>query len=369
MLMLERQKIIRIALWLSVMLITAFLTIIFTPFSSHKHVNRLNSNQSLSSQISDRHPKTSLPSNETNLADRAPAANASLIVPIYLSQTHEIARVPIEQYVSGVVAAEMPPEFSLEALKAQAIAARTYIIRRVVQHDYSGMPVKGAWVTDTVAHQAYLTNLQLQKNWGAEKYTTNMVKINQAVHATENLIITYADEPINATFFSTSNGYTENSEDYWGVYEPYLRSVSSPWDVKLSPKFKNTVQMPVKQFLTKLGLQATRAMSEAIPASISNKSKTAVELSQGHRIAKMRIAGKPFTGKDIRERLSLSSSDFTWLIKGSNIEITSTGSGHGVGMSQWGANGMALEGYKADSIIKHYYTGTEIQSDLKYMKL
>ena len=93
---------------------------------------------------------------------------SSLVVSIYLSQQQKIARVPLEQYIAGVVAAEMPVNFELEALKAQAIAARTYIVRRIVNHDLSGMPVKGAEVTDTVAHQAYLTDQQLEKNWGKE---------------------------------------------------------------------------------------------------------------------------------------------------------------------------------------------------------
>jgi stage II sporulation protein D len=294
----------------------------------------------------------------SKLTKQQEAVLSSFIVPIYLSQKQDIARVPLEKYIAGVVAAEMPVTFELEALKAQAIAARTYIVRRMVNRDRSGMPVKDAWVTDTVAHQAYLTEQQLKKNWG-KAYQPNMTRINQAVTESQGLVITYDNKPINATYFSTSNGYTENSEDYWGVYEPYLRSVPSPWDSKISPIFAKTVQMTLKQFMSKLGLTQS-----TIPVSLSTFPK--IQLTQGQRVSKINIAGKLFTGKEIRERLALSSSAFTWERSGDTVEIKTLGSGHGVGMSQWGANGMAREGKSAEEILLYYYKGIEIQSALNF---
>lgn len=358
----DRQLKIRIAVWLSVMVFTALITIGAARITGSKHSNKPSTQQtSISGAIQPAH-------NNNLLAATSQSEQSSLVVSIYLTKQLEIARVPLEKYVAGVVAAEMPVSFELEALKAQAMAARTYIVRRIVNHDFSGMPVSNAAVTDTVAHQAYLTEAQLQKSWGKTSFKTNMDKINQAVNETQGLILTYENKPINATYFSTSNGYTENSEDYWGVYEPYLRSVPSPWDRKISPKFSTTIQMTLKQFITKLGLRSAKATDNAIPASLSIGNNRNIQLSQGHRITTIRIAGKLYTGKEIRERLSLSSSSFTWKKSNDKVELTTLGSGHGVGMSQWGANGMALEGTSAKDIVQYYYRGIEIQSVLKFTR-
>jgi stage II sporulation protein D len=354
MLTIQHQVKMRIAIWLGVMLFTAMITISVAKMTENKH-----------NKVIKGHSQTAAADNSKAASANASSSIASqlyqssLVVSIYLSQQQKIARVPLEQYIAGVVAAEMPVNFELEALKAQAIAARTYIVRRIVSHDLSGMPLNGAEVTDTVAHQAYLTDQQLIKNWGKDKFQSNMDKINQAVNETRGLIITFANQPINATYFSTSNGYTENSEDYWGVYEPYLRSVSSPWDRKISPIYSSIVQIPVKLFLQKLGLANSKSTDNAIPVSLSTNS---TQLSQGHRISSINIAGKSFTGKEIRERLALASSSFTWLKNGNTMEIKTLGSGHGVGMSQWGANGMAQEGKTAQAILQYYYKGIEIQS-------
>jgi stage II sporulation protein D len=354
MLTIQRQAKIRIAVWLALMIFTTLITISVARKIENKHNYAIKSHSQ--SAAAD---KSKAASANTSSSAFSQLYQSSLIVSIYLSQQEKVARVPLEQYIAGVVAAEMPVNFELEALKAQAIAARTYIVRRIIDHDLSGMPMKGAEVTDTVAHQAYLTEQQLEKSWGQKNFLTNMAKINQAVSETQGLIITFANQPINATYFSTSNGYTENSEDYWGVYEPYLRSVSSPWDRTISPIYSSTIQMPVNLFLQKLGLANSKTTNNAIPASLSTNSTL---LSQGHRISSIRIAGKSFSGKEIRERLSLASSSFTWQKKGNTMEIKTLGSGHGVGMSQWGANGMAQEGKTAQDILQYYYKGIEIQS-------
>jgi stage II sporulation protein D len=288
-------------------------------------------------------------------SEAAVQAVAPIVVPIYLTKQAKVETLPLEAYVTGVVAAEMPIEFEIEALKAQAMAARTYIVRRIVDQDYSNVPVKNALVTDTVAHQVFLTKDQLLAKWGAEYYPSNMEKINRAVSETKDLILTYAHKPINATFFSTSNGYTENSEDYWGEYIPYLRSVASPWDQSLSPRFNETLTFTTKDFFAKLG------MTPIVPASTGNKAIKVLDVSEGHRIKKISIAGKILTGKEVRERLGLNSSQFQWNFEGSRIEITTTGYGHGVGMSQWGADGMARAGETAAEIVKHYYTGIAIE--------
>ncbi|AEI38723.1 stage II sporulation protein D [Paenibacillus mucilaginosus] len=287
-------------------------------------------------------------------ASTQPEAGDAPLIPVYLSKSKSTDRIPLETYVRGVVAAEMPAEFEPEALKAQALAARTYIIRRMLAGDRTGVPAGEALVTDTIAHQAYISDEELGQRWGAD-YARVRDKLNRAVEETKDTILTYEGQPIEASFFSTSNGYTENSEDYWNVKIPYLRSVASPWDAKLSPRYKETVRFSDKELQTRLGLPA------AIPATTgASRGLKVLERSQGRRILKLSAGGKQFTGREVREKLGLNSSGFQWSYRDGAWEITTFGYGHGVGMSQWGAQGMALEGRKAEEIVKHYYTGVEL---------
>ncbi|UJF33263.1 stage II sporulation protein D [Paenibacillus hexagrammi] len=280
-----------------------------------------------------------------------------LMIPVYLTKKEAVETVPLEQYVKGVLAAEMPVEFELEALKAQAMAARTYVVRRVLDKDTSNVPVSDALVTDTTSHQAYLNEQELREQWGSA-YENNMAKIDRAVTETKDLILTYEHKPINATFFSTSNGYTENSEDYWDGVIPYLRSKPSPWDIKLSPKYKETLTLSYKTVLQKLELPSISKTS-----GIKVQQQTA-----GHRIKTVTIGGKSFSGREVREKLGLASSQFDWKWVGSQIEFTTYGYGHGVGLSQWGANGMAKEGKSAADIVTYYYTGISIEKAANFVK-
>lgn len=292
-------------------------------------------------------PSGTLPSSTTE---------SPLLIPVYLSKQHKVESVPLEDYVRGVVAAEMPADFELEAMKAQAMAARTYMVRRILDKDFSNVPVKDAWVTDTISHQAYLSEEELKKKQSdSPSFALNLGKINQAVRETKDLILTYEGKPINATFFSTSNGFTENSEDYWGVPTPYLRSVPSPWDIKLSPRYKETVKLPYKEVLQKLGVTSISASTG------KSTSMKVLNWTAGHRIKSVAIGGKTFTGKEVRERLGLNSSQFQWTWRGNELEVTTFGYGHGVGMSQWGANGMAQEGKSAQDIVTYYYQGISIE--------
>lgn len=284
-----------------------------------------------------------------------PVSSPPIIVPVYLSGENKVDRIQLEDYVRGVVAAEMPAEFEPEALKAQALAARTYIVRRWLAGDRSNVPVQEAIVTDTITHQAYQTDEKLRERWGDQDYETYYDKLEEAVQETEGLILTYENEPIEASFFSTSNGRTENSEDYWEQSIPYLRSVDSPWDKEIAPKYKETINLTKTQIVRALGISSSLS-AESLVSGL-----TIMEYSEGGRIKSLKVGGQLFTGKEVREKLQLNSSQFQWRADGSNVEITTFGYGHGVGMSQWGANGMAKEGRKAEEIVKHYYTGIEIQ--------
>ncbi|WP_052339840.1 stage II sporulation protein D, partial [Gorillibacterium massiliense] len=294
---------------------------------------------------------------ELLLADTSPAVT----VPVYLTAQQQIDKIPLEEYVRGVVAAEMPIQFEMEALKAQALAARTYIVRRIALKDFSGVPNSEAWVTDSVQHQAFMTETQMKQKWPGTQYASNLDKLNRAVNATRGKILTYGGEPINAVFFSTSNGYTENSDEYWSDSEPYLRSVASPWD-KSSPEYKTTVTFTNWEFVEKLGLAGIRS-----PSSIIAKMKI-LGYTAGHRVDKVKIANTTLTGREVRERLGLRSSQFQVKVNGSSITVTTFGYGHGVGMSQWGANGMAKEGATAQEIVKYYYQGIDISDQAPYLQ-
>ncbi|PGY12575.1 stage II sporulation protein D [Bacillus sp. AFS031507] len=290
---------------------------------------------------------TKTPAKETKAVPTS--SDPAVEVAVFRTSKSQIENVQLEDYLVGVVSAEMPTEFKEEALKAQALTARTYIVKRLLSKDTLGVP-KGAQVTDTQIHQVYMNDDELRREWGME-YDAKRKKVLNAVRATAGQILAYDGEPIDALFFSTSNGYTENSEDYWAGNIPYLRSVSSPWD-KNSPKFNSQKVMTVHQFEARLGVKL---------GSGSTIGKI-VDRTEGKRVGKVEFNGKVLSGRDIRDKLNLRSSDFAWKRKGDNIVITTKGFGHGVGMSQYGANGMAMEGKNYKEIVKHYYQGVEITS-------
>ncbi|MYL34241.1 stage II sporulation protein D [Pontibacillus yanchengensis] len=274
------------------------------------------------------------------------AEGSSLDVAVLRSSSNQVDEVPLEVYVSRVVASEMPADFELEALKAQALAARTYIVRYLTNE--KATLEGGAHVTDTIKHQVYKNDEELRTIWGTD-YDWKMNKIEQAVAKTQGEVLTYKEEPIFAAFFSTSNGYTENSEDYWPNEFPYLRSVESPWDAE-SPKYMD--QKVFTKTEIEAGLQVSVSADEPI---LSNVKKT-----ESERVSEVTVGGKTFTGREIREALDLKSSDFTVKYKNDHIIFTTKGYGHGVGMSQYGANGMAQEGKTYEEILSHYYQGIAI---------
>ncbi|AKS39600.1 stage II sporulation protein D [Anoxybacillus gonensis] len=268
-------------------------------------------------------------------------------VAVYRSKEKKVERLPLEQYVVGVVAAEMPAEFEMEALKAQALTARTYIVKQLMHNQPIQLP-EGANVTDTVMHQVYYNDEQLKERWGIS-YEWKIKKIKEAVEATRGQILTYNNEPIEAAFFSTSNGYTENSEAYWQNAFPYLTSVESPWDAQ-SPKFYEQVTLSVREFEQRLGVKLPKDGSVG----------KVLARTPGKRVALVDINGKQLTGREVREKLQLKSTDFTWTRQGNNIVVTTKGYGHGVGMSQYGANFLAKQGKTYKEIVQYYYRGVQI---------
>lgn len=283
------------------------------------------------------------------------------LIHVFRAKERRVIQVPLETYIRGVVAAEMPADFQVEALKAQALAARTYIANRLITGDYSDVEAmdpraKGAYVSDTVQHQVFESDEQLKAKWGAE-YKEKVSRVNQAVHETSGKVILYDGKPIYAAFFSTSNGRTEDSEDYFMHPYPYLRSVSSPWD-KESPKFTDKKGMPINEAIQRIEKKVGKKIARS--ATTGEDWMKVTERTAGGQVGKVKIGDQTVSGRQVREALDLASADFSWDIQQGNITFETRGYGHGVGMSQWGANLMAEQGKKAEEIIKHYYQGVRI---------
>lgn len=265
-------------------------------------------------------------------------------VRIKRQKTGNIDEVPLEEYVVGVLAGEMPVSFELEALKAQAVAARTYVMKKMVDNynnDYD--------ILDTPQNQMYVDTKTLKNKWG-KKYEDYINKLKKAVLETTGEYLTYKDKVIDALFFSTSVGATENSEEVFTNVLPYLRSVDSSWDAEVSPVFKEDNSFTLKQFYNQLGLSYSEEL----------KIETIQTTSTG-RIKKIKINGTQFDGATIKNKLNIRSNYFEINQDGQEILVTTKGYGHGVGMSQYGAQAMALKNYTYDEILNHYYQDIKIK--------
>ena len=264
-----------------------------------------------------------------------------IIIRLLDESTNEITNINLEDYIIGVVAAEMPASFELEALKAQAVAARTFAMYKKETRNLDYDLIKG------VKDQAYKDNKTLLAQWKVN-FFTNYLKIRQAVEETQGQVLTYNGEVINAFYFSMSNGYTENCELVFAQDLPYLNSVSSKWDNESLNNYSYTINFSKEDFCSSLGITCDSVEIQDITRSDSN------------RVLTITINNQTFKGTEIRSKLGLRSTDFDIVINESGVTITTRGYGHGVGMSQYGANGMAKEGYSYEEIVKYYYQNTEI---------
>lgn len=267
------------------------------------------------------------------------------IIRVKDEKTGIINEVPFEDYIKGVVAGEMPATFELEALKAQAVASRSYAM-----YQMTATKDKEYDVLNTTANQVYLTDQELKENW-KEEYPEKINKIKEAINETSGEYLTYEGKVINAMFFSTSVGATENSEEVFVSALPYLRSVDSKWD-EASPAYTDTYTFTLEEFYKKLNLQ----YNQTLTIEVTSKTSTG-------RTRTLKINGTEINGRDLATKLNLRSNYFDIVQNENNVTITTKGFGHGVGMSQYGANGMAKEGYKYDQILKHYYQNTEIKKN------
>jgi len=275
---------------------------------------------------------------EKNLQNQNSLANNETKQMISIKRSNgTILYLELEEYLIGVVGAEMPASFHIEALKAQAIAARTYALKALENNTI---------LTDSTSTQVYKDNNELKAMW-KNNYATYYNKIKQAVSSTKGNVMTYNGKLINAFYHSTSNGYTEDSTTVFGTY-PYLKSVESLVDEKVASYLK-TITLSYEEISNKLGIPVT------------SLSTITTEKNNSNRINKIRIDNNTYDGIKFRTLLGLRSTDFEITLKEKEIAITTRGYGHGVGMSQYGANEYAKLGMNAEEILKHYYTGITIK--------
>ena len=292
-------------------------------------------------------PVKTVVTSTTPTATPAPAKTTSVEVPkvvkdttIKLSTNGVVSTMNLEDYVIGVVASEMPVTFQPEALKAQAIAARTFAMKKTSQ---------GVILLNSTSNQVYKSESQLKKLWGSS-YTTNYNKIKSAVNSTKGLVIKYNGKYIDALYFSMSNSKTEMPKYVWGSNLPYLQSVSSNWDTKVKG-FQVSTNITYATLSSKLGKTISK----------NTEFKILSETVSG-RVENIKIGDSTYSGVKLRSLLGLRSTDFSIVKIDTGITVTTKGEGHGVGMSQNGANEAAKEGYTYNKILKHYYTGVDIIS-------
>lgn len=282
---------------------------------------------------------------------------ADLPVWLYIPASQKLTELPLSEYLVGVVAAEMGPEFAAEALKAQMVAARTLTVRRMRQFGGAGCPLHPrADVCGVPEHdQAYLDPAAMTEKLGilaAHRYRQRLI---QAEAETRGLILTYDGAPIDAQYHATSGKYTEDAGAVWGQPLPYLRPVPDPLGQQ-APGYTETTAFTPGELARLLGLKEV-----AVPAGTGALPLGILERTPGQRVARLQVGGTVIAGTEFRRRLGLRSTDFTIRREDGKILITTYGYGHGVGMSQWGAEGMARAGYRYQTILAHYYRGARLE--------
>jgi stage II sporulation protein D len=257
----------------------------------------------------------------------------------------------LDEYLWGVLAGELPPTFPPEALKAQAVAARTFAMYKL-EHPPEDGRHPGAALCDDPAHcQVYLPRGEAMAQWGnsGESYAA---ALDKALSETDGLIMAFDGHPIMAAYHSTSSGKTERAADVWGQDVPYLQSVDSPGE-RDAPRYQARSEVTKDEFWNALRALYPDIAESETPIGTVTRSKAGGVLS-------IEISGTPVTGPDIRRLFSLNSTNFTAALVGDTFRFDTLGYGHGVGLSQYGARAMALEGRSCADILRWYYPGAEL---------
>lgn len=281
-------------------------------------------------------------------------------IKVKITDTGEIREMTVNEYLVGVLPAEMPPDYEEEALKAQAVVARTYLYQKMSNNSH-----KDVDICDNPSHcQAYYSYNKLMNAWEKTKHYDKQTrskyyeKIKKVVKDTENIVVTYDGEYIKAFFHACSAGKTEDVSAIWGEVEiPYLKAVESIED-KNYKNYSSQVKLTKKQIVDKI--------NEKLDKKCSNKNETKdfikiVEYTKSGRVKYIEIGGEKYKATELRTALDLRSTNFTIEEDTEKIIFNVKGNGHGVGMSQVGADYLAKEGKNYEDIIKHYYTGVNLE--------
>ena len=290
-----------------------------------------------------------------NIIDELTPDQLSKTIKVYDYITKKTNTMDIEEYLKGVVAAEMPVDFEEEALKAQAVAARTFAFGRLAKN-YSS-PINShpdADVCTDPSHcQAWISKEKISEKWEDDKKSSNWLRIERAVIETKNIVITYNGAIINPLYHSNSGGYTENVEEVWaGVSVPYLKSVVSEGE-DVTSEYETSFNISANDFKSKF--------NDKYPNIKFSKNNiiddiNIISYTTGKRINEIKIGNITIKGTDVRTVLSLRSAAFEFAkVDDLTIKITTRGYGHGVGMSQWGADAMAKKGSYYQQILLYYY--------------
>ncbi len=278
------------------------------------------------------------------------------VIDIYNADENKTIKMNIEEYLYGVLSSEMPSTFNEEALKAQAIAARTYVIYKIENNIKSGH--KNAVVCTNSYHcQAYTSYENLKKTKGEDWIKSDYSKIKKVVDSTKGQILTYDSKAILPLYFSTSSGKTENSVDVFSTQYPYLVSVDSPYEEN-SPKYLTTYSVEKSKFIKyiKNTYPKSNISLDKLDDEIEIESRT-----EGGCVKTIKVGNIKMSGISMRKIFNLNSANFTINCNNNEVKFTVKGYGHGVGMSQWGAEGMAQKGYKYYDILFHYFKGSDIK--------
>ena len=270
------------------------------------------------------------------------------------TETNEIEELNIDEYLYGVVSSEMPASYEIEALKAQAVVARTYTIYQIIHN--SGKHENADICDNYACCQAWISKEERFAKWDASEAESNWNKIVEAVDSSKGKIIVYNGEPINAFFHSNSGGITESSLNIWGGIDyPYLKSVETAGEEGYT-QYESQVVLTKQELLSKI-------QSKYEDCTIDFSAQDCIQILEyttSGRVKTIKFGNKEIAGTEARTLLGLRSTNFTFVIEGENIIFSVIGYGHGVGMSQTGADALAKAGSDYEAIIKHFYTDVEI---------
>lgn len=276
-------------------------------------------------------------------------------VDVYMNSIRQVKKIALEEYIIGVVLSEMPATFEDEALMAQSVIARTYVISKKLS-PCSETKSKGAEICDTTHCQAYTSIEEKKKAWGnkADEYYG---KIKNAVDKTKGFVVAYNGSIIQyPQYFAISSGKTEEAINVFAVDVPYLKSVESPGEEE-APKYKSSKTYTKSNFLN---IVSNNIKGANLELATMERSIEILSRNIGDTVKEVKIGNKVITGVEFRKIFGLNSANFSISFESNNVIINCKGYGHGVGMSQWGANYMAQNGTDYKEIIKHYFQGSDV---------